>query len=431
MTILLASYRGLTRLSAPILRALLDRRLARGKEEAGRMTEKQGIAGIARPNGPVVWCHGASVGEALSILPLIDRLLAHDSSLTVLVTTTTVTSARLMAARLPERAIHQYAPLDHPLWVERFLDHWQPSMALWLESELWPNMLKTLKDRQIPAVLINARISDKSFATWQRFSGSIAAMLASFQLCLAQSAEDASRLTTLGAGTVDCLGNIKFSAPPLPIDGDAASALKAAIGDRPIWLAASTHPGEEEQIVEAHQHIAENYPDLLTVIAPRHPNRREEIATLLDETGLTWCERSPGTLPGEDDAIYLADTLGEMGLLFKAVNIVFMGGSLVPIGGHNPIEPALFSCAILHGPHMDNFRQVRQEMTDMGALREVGDAKALGAAVTNLLGNPVQATEMGSAAHQAATAQAAVIDHVFERLRPMLDTALAQQKAAL
>ena len=211
---------------------------------------------------------------------------------------------------------------------------------------------------------------------------------------------------------------------------EAISALKAAIGDRPIWLAASTHPGEEEQIVEAHQHVAEHYPDLLTVIAPRHPNRRKEIATLLDETGLTWCERSPGTLPGEDDAIYLADTLGEMGLLFKAVNIVFMGGSLVPIGGHNPIEPALFSCAILHGPHMDNFRQIRQEMTDMGALREVGDAEALGAAVTNLLGNPVQATEMGSAAHQAATAQAAVIDHVFERLRPMLDTALAQQKAA-
>ena len=420
MTLILTAYRGLTGLSAPVLGQLLQRRIARGKEDPTRYREKRAENMAARPDGPVLWCHGASVGEALSILPLIDKLLTQNPALNILVTTTTVTSARLMAERLPARAIHQFAPLDHPGWVQRFLDHWRPDAALWLESELWPNMLRQLRVRQIPAVLVNGRISDRSFARWQRFPGTAHALLAGFSLCFGQSNEDCDRLRTLGATRVEGVGNIKFAAPPLPVDQDAQTALRDAIGNRPVWLAASTHPGEEAMIVACHRQLTATLPDILTVIAPRHPDRRDELAATLDQQGETWSQRSAGHLPRPDDAIYLADTLGEMGVLFRTINIVFMGGTLVPIGGHNPIEPALFRCAILHGPHMHNFRAIRDQGQALGAMVAVPDGKALSDQVMTLVQYPAQAQALGDAAFGMAKAEQDVINRLMASLTDTL-----------
>ncbi|MEO0392869.1 MAG: 3-deoxy-D-manno-octulosonic acid transferase, partial [Pseudomonadota bacterium] len=373
MNIILSAYRGLTSLSAPVLNRLLQQRLGKGKEDPQRYREKRGETTMSRPPGPVLWCHGASVGEALSILPLIQALLERNPQLTILVTTTTVTSAKLMATRLPDRAIHQYAPLDHPRWVRTFLDHWRPDAALWLESELWPNMLGHIQARGVPAVLVNGRISDRSFKTWQHFRGTAGALLGCFRLCLGQSAQDMERLSALGAKTVDGVGNIKFAAPPLPVDEDTRQTFSAALDGRPVWLAASTHPGEEALILDCHRSLSAAWPNLLTIITPRHPDRRDELAALLDDVGIPWSQRSAGHVPSQEDGIYLADTLGEMGLLFATTPLVFMGGSLVPIGGHNPIEPAHFGCVILHGPHMENFRAIREQGRALKAMIAISD----------------------------------------------------------
>ena len=431
MTLILSTYRGLTSLSAPVLNRLLQQRITRGKEDPQRYVEKRAEKMAARPEGPVLWCHGASVGEALSILPLIDRLLAQHDQLTVLVTTTTLTSAKLMQQRLPARAIHQFAPLDHPGWVNRFLDHWRPDAALWLESELWPNMLGQLRIRSIPAILVNGRISDRSFAHWQKFPRTAKTLLASFSLCLGQSDDDCRRLEALGAPAVDGVGNLKFAAPPLPVDEDAAAALSAAIGDRPVWLAASTHPGEEELVLACHRALAADYPDLLTVIAPRHPERRASIGTYLNQQGETWSQRSVGHLPSQEDAVYLADTLGEMGVLFRCVKRVFMGGSLMPIGGHNPIEPALLHCAILHGPHMENFRAIRDQGQALSAIVACQNVDDLARQLTALFQEPHRLDDLSQAAHKMAVAEQDVINRLMARLATELpNTVIARQDAA-
>jgi 3-deoxy-D-manno-octulosonic-acid transferase len=420
MSALLYLYRNVTALSAPALRLLLRRRLGRGKEEAGRVDEKTGVASLPRPPGRLLWCHGASVGESLSALPLIERLCAADPALTILVTTTTVTSARLMAERLPKGAVHQYAPLDHPGWVERFMTHWRPDAVLWLESELWPNLLRAIRSRDLPCLLVNGRMSDRSFRNWQRLPATARALLASFTGSLAQSRADAERFSQLGAKNATYIGNLKFGAPRLPVNEAAAKALSEAIGNRPVWLAASTHPGEEEQMIAAHKQLSASHPGLLTVIAPRHPNRGEEVSALLAAHDLPHQRRSTGALPAANEPVYLADTLGEMGTLFQTMPIVFMGGSFAPIGGHNPIEPALFGCAVLHGPHMENFRQVREELEAGGGLLAVNDAAGLASAVSSLLASPERLGQQGNAARAAAEAEAAVLDRVQAEVTAIL-----------
>lgn len=415
MTALLASYHALTALSAPALRLLLSRRLHAGKELAERINERRGITEQTRPTGRLLWCHGASVGESLSLLPLIDRLLAAEPGLHILVTTTTVTSARLMAERLPARAMHQFAPLDHPGWVRRFLDHWRPDGVLWIESELWPNTLRQLRQRAVPALLLNGRLSDRSFARWQRWSASARELLGCFSACMAQSSQDADRFAALKAPGVSCPGNLKFGAPPLPVDQAKQQALEAAIDSRPVWLAASTHPGEEALVLETHRQLIARYPGLLTVIAPRHPVRGPEIATLCQEQGVPHRLRGASPqLPTAQDQVYIADTLGEMGTLFSLIPLVFMGGSLVPIGGHNPIEPALFGCVVLHGPHMDNFRDIRDRLTDAGGLLAVTDPTELTARLDQLLREPSYRQTLGEQSRIRAEAERAVLDRVFE-----------------
>ena len=415
-------YVALTSLAGPGLRLALAIRRARGKEDGKRIGERFGRPGRERPEGALVWVHGASVGESLSILPLIERLIAGRPSLSVLVTTGTVTSARLMAERLPDGAFHQFVPIDRRAEVRRFLDHWRPDLALWLESELWPNLLAETAGRGTPIVLVNARMSRRSFARWRRWPGFARFVLTRFALCLAQSEADAERLAALGAPSPSCKGNLKFASPPLPADEDALAGLRAALGDRPVWLAASTHPGEEEIIADAHKRLAGHLADLLTIIVPRHPGRGKGIARELARGGFEVSLRSGGDAIAPGTAIYIADTMGELGLFYRLAGVVFIGGSLVPHGGQNPLEPAQLDSAILHGPHMMNFQPIVAALEKARAVQEVADAAGLAEAVGGLLGNTGERRRRAAAAGQVAAGEAGVVDRYLEALAPYLAT---------
>lgn len=420
---LLGLYRGFTTVFGPLAPLLLDRRASRGKEDPARRPERLGQASRPRPNGKLVWIHGASVGEAMSAQILIDRLLALDETLNILLTTGTVTSARLFEKRLPPSAIHQFVPIDRPDCVNRFLDHWRPDLAIWLESELWPNLLDSVARRSIPAVLANARLSRRSFSRWSRLPSLARRLIGTFDLVLPGDANSAERYQALGARTLGPTGNLKYSAPVLPADPDLVESLTDAIGGRPVWLAASTHPGEDQQVIAAHTAIAEQFKDLLTIIAPRHVERGAEIAGLIGEAGLDHRARSKDQLPDETTDVYLADTLGELGTLFRAVPIVFVGGSLVPIGGHNPVEPARLGCAILTGPKTENFADVFAAMEAEDAVQLVQDGPSLADAVGELLSDPAKCSEQASRAERSATARAAVIDAAMQSLQPVLSRA--------
>ncbi|HZB92546.1 MAG TPA: 3-deoxy-D-manno-octulosonic acid transferase, partial [Stellaceae bacterium] len=350
MTSALALYRAATTLAGPAVRLYLLGRLARGKEDGARLGERFGRASRKRPDGPLVWVHAASIGEAVSMLALIDAVTAERPALSVLVTTGTVSSARLLASRLPaERAFHHYVPVDRPAYVRRFLDHWQPDLALWVESELWPNLITATAARDIPLLLINGRMSQQSFDGWRRWPRLVGAVIGAFDLCLAQDVVQAERLRQLGARRALCVGNLKSAAGPLPVSQSELAKLAARAAGRPLWLAASTHDGEEEAAAEAHRLLRQRWPDLLTLVVPRHPARAAAVAQMLRSRGLSVARRSlADTITPETD-IYLGDTLGELGLFYRLAGIAFIGGSLVPMGGHNPLEAALLDCAILHG----------------------------------------------------------------------------------
>lgn len=416
---MLGIYRFLTTVGGPLIRRHLERRLERGKEDRARFSERLGVAGRPRPEGFLVWVHAASVGEALSVVPLAERLLAARPGCSVLVTTGTVTSAGLMANRLPEGAFHQYLPVDRLPYVKAFLDHWRPDLALWAESEFWPNLVVETADRGIPMVLVNGRISDRSFARWQRFPDSIRRLLGGFALCLGQTEGDAERLRALGARRAECRGNIKFSAPPLPCDAAELERLKT---DRPLWLAASTHAGEEALAGRVHKALAARSPDLLTVVVPRHPERGAAVAGELRGLGLAVALRSAGEVPQAETQVYVADTMGELGLFYRLAPLVAMGKSLLPPGGgQNPLEPARLGCAVLHGPHMGNFAEMIRRMTAAGASREVADEAALAEVLAALLADPEERRRAGETARTFAESEAGALDAVMEALEPFLE----------
>lgn len=418
---MLGLYRGAATLAAPAVRVVLARRQRRGREDPDRIAERRGVASLARPDGRLIWLHAASIGEAISSLSLIERIAAERPELTLLVTTGTVTSAAIMKSRLPAGALHQYAPVDVPAWVERFLDHWRPDLALWMESEFWPAALMAMQRRCVPVVLVNARVSDRSFRGWRRAPGAIASLLGCFALCLAQSPTDGERLTALGAGTVEVPGNLKFSAAALPADAAALETLRAAVGARPVWLAANTHPGEDEAVAAAHRAVAEAVPDLLTVIVPRHPARGPDIERMLRDRGFRVARRAAGNDIAADTEIYLADTVGELGLFYRFALVAFIGGSLVPHGGQNPLEAARLDCAILHGPHMENFAAIEAELRAAGATLAVASAEALGPAVAALLADTSRRDALARAAADFAESQTGILDAVVAALAPYLD----------
>jgi 3-deoxy-D-manno-octulosonic-acid transferase len=426
----LAAYRGLTTLIGPLLPLYLAGRRARGKEDAARFGERLGRAGAARPTGPLVWMHAASVGEAVSLLSLIDRLGRERPALNLLVTTGTVTSARLIETRLPAGEVrHQFVPVDRPRYVRRFLDHWRPDLAIWIESELWPNLVAATQARGIPTVLLNGRMSRRSYERWRRWPGLITPLLGRFALCLAQDAVQAARLGELGARDASSVGNLKSAAAALPADAPELARLGGEIDGRPRWLAANTHPGEEEATAAVHRKLLPAHPDLLTIIAPRHPARAGEIAADLRGRGLSVARRSQDDAITADVAVYLADTLGEMGLFYRLADIAFIGGSLTPMGGHNPLEAALLGCAILHGSDMSNCIATAEELAAAGGAETVGGVDELAAAVARLLADPAERRRRGRAASAVASRDSGVLDKVLEKLAPLLD-AIAPHRAA-
>lgn len=389
-------------LLAPVLRVSLRRRARAGKEILARLPERRGIDATPRPAGRLIWLHAASVGETVSILPVLAEVARLAPDVTLLVTTGTVTSAEMLAQRLPElglleRVIHRFAPLDVPSWVARFLDHWRPDAAAFVESELWPNLLAACQARSIPMMLINGRLSARSLAGWQRAPRLAQYLLGRFARIQARSEEDADRFRALGAPQVRTFGDLKLAAAPLPVDQAELLRLRAMLAGRPIWLAASTHPGEEERIFAAHRRINVRHPGLLTIIAPRHPERGAEIAALCAAPRRSLGQSPPG------QGVWVADTLGELGLWYRLASVALVGRSLLPPGGgQNPLEPARLGCAVVVGPYTENFAAHIEMLRRRVALVEVADEAALAEAVAGLLDDEPRRRGMAERARLAA-----------------------------
>ncbi|MGX9966786.1 3-deoxy-D-manno-octulosonic acid transferase [Roseomonas sp. F4] len=431
MTLPILAWRLATLLAAPLLNGHLARRAKRGKEVPARLPERRGL-GAARPSGPLLWLHAASVGEALSTLPLLEALLARQPGLRLLVTTGTVTGAEALRRRLPPaltrpdaegfpRIAHRFLPLDVPGWVARFLDDWRPDAGALVESELWPNLLGAARARRLPLALLNGRMSPRSFARWRHFPRSAAWILGSFGLVLARSEGDRARLAALGARDALCWGDLKAFAPPLPADDAVLAELREAMGDRPVFLAASTHPGEEALVLAAHALLAPAWPDLLTVLVPRHPERGAAMADQAARQGLGVARRAAGGAPTADVAVYVADTLGELGLFYRLADVALIGGSLVPHGGQNPLEAARLGCPILLGPHTFNFEEpVARLLAAGGAAQMAATAGALAEQVAAMLSDRPRRQAMAAAAAQVAAGQEGLPGEVAAALLKLL-----------
>jgi 3-deoxy-D-manno-octulosonic-acid transferase len=412
------AYRLLTAALTPLSGYFLARRLKRGKEHPERLAERRGESSLPRPEGPLVWVHGASVGELVAALALVERLRERD--LAVLVTSGTVTSAELAARQLPPGAVHQFIPLDSPFFVARFLDHWRPDLALFVESDLWPNLILSAAERGIPLIIVKGRLSQRSFERWRRLPATIEALLARFDLCLVRAPEDAERFGALGAPRLSTTGNLKLDAPPLRADPKALAALKSAVAGRPVVAAASTHPEEESAVIEAHRRLQIDFPRLLTVIAPRHPHRGAEVAEIAAASGLETAQRSLGAIPNAATEIYVCDTLGELGLVYRIAPIVLMGGSLIPHGGQNPIEPIKLGAAVLHGPHVGNFADLYDALDEATGTDAVVDADMLALRFAALLSNASLRAKIAAAGRHTIEARAGATDRTIAAIEPYL-----------
>jgi 3-deoxy-D-manno-octulosonic-acid transferase len=411
-------YQKLSAAMVPLAPALINRRLKQGKEDPARIGERRGMSRDIRPHGPLVWIHGASVGEVLAAAALIEKLRALN--IRILLTSGTVTSAAIVAKRFPADIIHQYVPYDSPRYVARFLDHWRPSLALFIESDLWPNLILSSAARRLPMVLINGRMSHRSFPRWRRVSGTISALLGRFDICLAQSHADAERLAALGSRNVITTGNLKLDVPAPPGDSAKLERLMSVTRGRPIIVAASTHPGEEDLLLDAHRTLAGFFPSLLSVIVPRHPDRGEAIAHMIAASGLHVGLRSRGELPIATTDIYVADTMGELGLFYRLAPIVFMGGSLVPHGGQNPIEAIKLGASIVHGAHVFNFSDVYEALDSAGGARQVHTQEALVRQLGQLLDDPEARQLSADAAARVVKQLGGALDRTLVALEPYL-----------
>ncbi len=415
----LTFYRGVTTLLGPLAPALLNWRRRRGKEDPRRMAERMGYPSLPRPEGPLVWLHGASVGEGVALLPLIERLV--ERGFHVLATTGTVASAHILADRLPAGAQHQYLPLDIPTFLTRFLDHWRPGLALVAESEIWPNMLRMVHERGIPLVLVNARLSPRSFERWRRAPNLIGSLLGRLNLCLAQSKDDALRLQRLGAPNVLVAGNLKYDVPAPPFAPAALAQTKAAVGARPVWLAASTHQGEEEIILAVHRVLRVDFPDLLTIVAPRNARRGPRIAEIASGLGVPSALRSLGDSLTPTTEFYIADTMGEMGLFYRLTSIVLMGKSLgAARGGQNPIEPAKLGVTVLYGPQVGNFIDVYHDLAAAKGAVSVSGEAALTQALRLFFTDPALLRRSGRATQEAVERFGGATSRIMQSLEPWL-----------
>lgn len=378
MSILHSLYLAATHVTGPVFARAQRKALVLGKEDPARTAERWGRTDVARPDGPLVWFHGASVGETQSILPLVDALLAARTDVTVLITSTTRTSAQMLADGLPPRVIHQMAPYDTPRAVTAFLDHWRPDVAIWVESELWPRMLHEAGQRGIPRLLLNARVSERTARRWGRFPATARAILGQFDAIHVQEAPTMRALEDVGVtgANVRITGALKQDRPPLECNAEDLARMRKSLGVRDVWCAASTHVGEDELVLAAHRTIGG-----LLILVPRHAQRAGAIIAQAQTLGFKTAQRSAGEFPDGETDVYIADTMGEMGLWFRVSPVSFVGGSLMEVGGHNPYEAAQLGSAIVHGPHVNNFADIYDRLGGAGAARLVTDADSLAAAI--------------------------------------------------
>lgn len=376
MSLLRSGYVGLSWLGAPFISAYLGWRAFKGYEDKSRLSERRGVTQIPRPQKSLLWVHAVSVGEAVAALTIIQAILKKYPQVQVLLTTTTLSSAKILETRLPKNVIHQFCPVDTPQAVRRFLKHWQPDLAIWIESELWPNLLHKTQEKGIPTILLNGRMSSRSFSRWKKLKSIIAPLLSRLELCAVQSEDQASYFQALGAKNVSIMGNVKLMMTPLDVDVDKYQAFKKAVGDRPLWLAASTHPGEEEIVFKTHKTLQKKIPHLLTILVPRHVERAIALQQLALKEGLSTTLRTKASIFDKVD-VYIANTLGEMELFYALAPIVLMGATFVPKGGHNPIEAAQKGAFILHGPHTFNNHQLYEALASLGLSACVLDQSSL------------------------------------------------------
>ena len=409
-------YRALLTVATPLAGILLSHRVKRGKEDPQRLAERRGESTVVRPPGPLVWVHGASVGEVAAIIPLVERIASKDFK--VLVTSGTVGSAKLCEQRLPAGVIHQFVPLDAPRFIARFLDHWKPDLALFTESDLWPNIIIMSHARRIPLILVNGRVSERSFNRWRYAPATIGAMLRRFDLCLAQSPAYATRYRDLGAPRIATTGNLKLDVPEPPADRDSLQALQSAIGGRTTIAAASTHAGEEIALIDTHKKLRHSFPQLLTLIAPRHPDRGSGIVEIASAAGLSASRRSQGRLPDAKTDIYVVDTLGELGLVYRLAPIVFVGGSLATHGGQNPVEPIKLGAAVLHGPHVWNFAEIYAALDAAHGAEQVTDGGRLTVRVGAWLTDAAERVKVAARARETVTQLAGALDRTLAALDP-------------
>ena len=420
-------YTTLTRLSWPCLRILPWTRLRKGKEIKGRTEERFGKTNTPRPQGKIIWIHAASNGEALSALPLVNYLINLPSAPTILMTTMTVTAASLITQRTnSDNVIHQFIPYDHPAWIKRFHAHWSPDMVVWIESELWPNHLKAIQSLKIPTVLLNARLSDKSLRRWHHASQWFRNLMNTFTIILAQTERDKNNIESLGVTNVSVKGNLKDLSLPLPFDEFALQDLKNCIGKRPTLLYASTHDPEEEAACEIHSKLKAKFPDLLTIIVPRHPKRGHDIALTCKNNGYDVALRSLKMSPQIATDIYIADTLGELGVFYSLCSITFIGNSLgcKPGGGHNLLEPAWFDCAIVSGDDLHNFSVLAQEMPEVNACKIIHDKNDLYTTLKVLLEDiALQNTLASNALKYVASKQESGLKEIIKAIQPSCKSA--------
>jgi 3-deoxy-D-manno-octulosonic-acid transferase len=416
---LFGAYRLIGIAAIPAVPLILARRAARGKEDRARLGERYGRPSLPRPEGQLVWVHAA-------VIPLIRRIV--EQGVSVVQTSVTVTSAKVAATALPKGAVHQFMPVDIAPFVGRFLTHWRPDAALFVESELWPATMMQLGAFGVPQVLVNARLSERSYRGWQRFGSGARALFSRIDLCLAQSDGDGERYRGLGARAVEVTGNLKFDAPPLAADLDEFATFHRSIGKRPVWIAASTQEGEEEIAASTHRLLRAHHPGLLTFIVPRNPMRGEAIAAMLAAGGLVVARRSAGEPLTQSTEIYVADTLGELGLFYRLAPIAFVGGSLVPRGGQNPIEPTRLGTAVLHGPLVENFREVYATLDAATGTSPVDGPDALAAALDRLIASPALRERQAADAAAALASYSGALDRTMKALRPYL---LSERERAL
>lgn len=414
-------YKALMTLAFPILKVTyIKKRQKEKKEHPTRFNERLGNYKVPRPEGKLYWMHGASVGEANSMLPLIDKLLKENPDLSILVTTGTLTSAEIMEKRLPKRAFHQFIPFDVPAFAKKLIKHFKPDAVMWFESELWPSLLSEIKKAKIPLILVNGRISDKSFETWKKFKFFSKELLSCFSLCLGQSEQDKNRLIILGAPKADCVGNLKFAGMPLPVDEAKLDILKQQIGSRPVFLLSSTHYDEEERFALYLPWLKDNVADVLTIVAPRHPNRGDEIVRMYRNRNFNVAQRSHEEDITPQTDIYVADTIGEMGLWYALAAISFVGGSLIPHGGQNFMEAARDKNAVLVGPNMQNFVEMMNRARFYDAVYQVGSAEDAVEEAITFFRDPELLKERQQKAFEWAEKESAVLDGIVKALKRVL-----------